>query len=58
MIIAQYLYCRRYVAFVEIRRCRSVNATFDSKSNMLLAKNERGFSFPIIRTDHAFVTVF
>lgn len=25
---------------------------------MLLPKNEQGFSFPIIRTDHAFVTVF
>lgn len=25
---------------------------------MLLPKNERGFSFPVIRTDHAFITAF
>lgn len=58
MSIAWYLYCRHYTAFVDTRRCRSVNAPFDSKSDMLLPKNERGFSFPIIRTDHAFITVF
>lgn len=58
MLVALYLYFRHSVAFVEIRTCRSVNAPFDSKSAMLLPGNEWGFSFPVVRTDHAVTTLF
>lgn len=58
MLMVLYLYCQHPVAFVEIRRCRSVNAPFDSESAMLLPESEQGFSFPDIRTDRAFITVF